>query len=480
MRRAREIGIRKVMGAVRGRLIVQFIGEAMLVTLMSMGLALLIVLVCLPVFNNFSGKLIGLPYRVPLFWAELVLLAAVTGVLSGSYPALYLSSFRPVLVLKGALGPIRTSALRKGLVVFQFVLSIVLITGALIVARQVSYIRNKDLGYQRDHLLYVPLNGSLPNHFAAFRASALALPGVSGMTAMTDDPTDLGNYSADLDWEGKDPNFVASITQAAVSYDFIGTMQLQLAEGRDFSRDMPTDSTAYIVNESAVAMMGLKHPVGQTISFWGQKGRIIGVLHDFHFQSLHDQIHPLLLRLAGPGEVGTALVRIRPGETRAVLDGLTRLCREMNPKFPFTYQFSDLEYARLYKSEEIIGGLSKVFALLAIVISCLGLLGLSMFTLEQRKKELGIRKVLGANSMRLYTVLSAEFLGLIGIAFLIAGPLAWYLMQRWLAGYAYRAPVGVGIFLLSGAAALLTALATVSYQSWKAANGNPVKALRSE
>ena len=227
-------------------------------------------------------------------------------------------------------------------------------------------------------------------------------------------------------------------------------------------------------------MMGLKHPIGQRISFWNQPVRIIGVVHDFHFQSLHDPIRPLLLRFAAQGEVGTALVRVEAAKTRAVLDGLGKLWRTMNPKFPFVYQFSDLEYAKLYKSEGVVGVLSTVFALLAIVISCLGLLGLSMFTVEQRTKEIGIRKVLGARATRLYARLSLELLGLVGIAFLIAAPLGWFFMQHWLAGYAYQTPLGVGVFLWSAAMTLITALATVSYQSWKAANGNPVDALRSE
>ncbi|HEV2480629.1 MAG TPA: ABC transporter permease [Puia sp.] len=480
VRRAREIGVRKVMGAVRLRLIAQFVGEAMLIALLSMVLALALVSIVLPAFNGFTGKQVSLPFGSAGFWMALGALTVVTGVLSGSYPALYLSSFRPVVVLKGSLGMVKTSLFRKGLVVFQFVLSIILITGALIVARQIDYIRHKDVGYARENLLYLPMNGNLTTHYDAFREAALALPGISGVTGMSGVPTNLDNWSADLEWDGKDPNYVPHVTNAAIGYDFIRTMKLQLAAGRDFYKDIRADSNSYVVNESAAALMGYKQPIGRRMSFWGRKGTIIGVVRDFHFQSFHDAIRPLILRPGLPDDLETMLVRVRPGETQAALDGLARLCKTMNPAFPFTFQWADLEYAKLYRSEQITGTLSTIFALLAIVISCLGLLGLSIFTVEQRTKEIGIRKVLGARAGLLFVLLSREFLLLIVIAFGIATPVAWWAMGRWLSGYVYQAPIGAGIFLVSGVAALVTALATVSYQTWRAVRANPVKALRSE
>jgi hypothetical protein len=480
VRRAREIGVRKVMGAARGRLILQFMGEALIMTLLSTGVALALVELTLPAFNSFTGKQIELPYATPFFWFGLLGLTLLTGVLSGSYPALFLSAFRPVIVLKGALGAVKASGLRRGLVVFQFVLSIILITGALIVSRQIDYIRHKDLGYDRENLVYVPLSGNLVTHFSTLRNEALALPGVAGVTAMSDNPTNLSNASADLDWEGKDPKFIPSIAVLSATYDLVPTLKLRMAEGRDFSKDMATDSNAFIINESAAAMMGMKEPLGKQISFWNHRGTIIGVVRDFHFQSLHDPIRPLIFRPGAAEDMGLLLVRVRSGETRVALDGLAKLCKEMNPKFPFVYQFSDEEFAKLYKSDQVIGTLSTVFAFLAIVISCLGLLGLSFFSVEQRNKEIGIRKVLGAGVGRLFVLLSAEFLVLIGIAFVIATPLAWWAMDRWLGGYAYRAPIGAGIFVVSGVAALGTALATVSFQTWRAASRNPVKSLRTE
>lgn len=480
VRRAREIGVRKVMGAVRWRLILQFIGEAMLIVLLSTVVALALVSAALPAFNGFTGKEMRMPFGTTGFWIALGALTVLTGILSGSYPALYLSSFRPVVVLKGSLGAAKTSLLRKGLVVFQFVLSIILITGALIVARQIDYIRHKDVGYQRENLLYLPVNGNLTTHHDAFRDAALALPGISGVTGISGVPTNLENWSADLEWDGKDPNYVPHVTNAAVGYDFIRTMKLQLLQGRDFSRNIHTDSNSYVINQSAAALMGYKQPVGRRMSFWGRKGTIVGVVRDFHFQSFHDAIRPLILWPGPPEDLGTMLIRVRPGETQTALDGLGRLCKTMNPAFPFTYQFADDEYAKLYRSEQITGTLSTIFALLAIVISCLGLLGLSIFTVEQRTKEIGIRKVLGARAGLLFVLLSREFLLLIGLAFVIATPVAWWAMDRWLSGYVYKAPIGAGIFLVAGVAAIVTALATVSYQTWKAVRANPVRALRSE
>jgi len=480
MRRAREVGVRKVMGAVRWKLSLQFIGEAMLTTLLSVTLALALLGLVLPAFNDLTGKAMQLPWGSAGFWMVLAALTVATGVLSGSYPALYLSAFRPVVVLKGAFGGMKTPLLRRGLVVFQFVLSIVLITGALIVSRQIDYIRHKQLGYDRENLVYVPLSGNLVTHFSTVQTEALKLPGVVAVAGTSDNPTNLENSSRNLEWAGKDPNFVPAISVLTVSYDLVPTLKLQLAQGRDFSHEMATDSDAYVINESAAAMMGLKHPVGTRISFWGHWGSIIGVVRDFHFQSLHEPIKPLIFRPGAGEDMSMLAVRVRQGEMRAALDGLARLSKEMNPKFPFTYTFSDEEFSRLYKSDELIGTLSSVFAILAIVISCLGLLGLSIFTVEQRAKEIGIRKVLGARAGLLFVLLSREFLVLIGIAFLIATPLAWWGMDRWLSAYAYRTPIGAGIFLVSGVAALLTALATVGYQTWKAVNANPVGALRSE
>jgi ABC-type antimicrobial peptide transport system permease subunit len=269
-------------------------------------------------------------------------------------------------------------------------------------------------------------------------------------------------------------------TQSGVGYDFVKTMHLQLAQGRDFSKDFATDSVGYLLNESATKIVGYKEPVGKPLTFWGKPGTIIGVLKDFHFNSLHTPINPLILRLGENLDWGSALVRTAPGKTKEALSGLEKICKSLNPKFPFTYQFSDEEYAKLYSSEQVVTRLANYFAFLAIFISCLGLLGLVIFSAEQRTKEFGIRKVLGARPATLFGLLSKEFLLLVLIAMVIASPLAWIAMNNWLQNYVYRISISWWMFAIAGLAALLIALLTVSFQAVKAAIANPVKSLRTE
>ncbi|WP_425490616.1 FtsX-like permease family protein [Chitinophaga qingshengii] len=487
--RLKEIGVRKAMGAVRAQLIRQFIGEAVLIALFAGVLALLLVLLVLPAFNQLTSKAIALPLHLPAFWATLAGLTLLTGIIAGSYPALFLSGFHPVKVLKGPFQQ-KGGALwfRKGLVTFQFVLSIVLIISTILVSRQIQYIQAAKLGYDRENLVYIPIDGDLATQKTVFRQEALRLPGVMAVSQMLGNPTNLTLQTSEIDWEGRDTQNKSYFMHSTVGYDFISTMHLQIAQGRDFSRNFATDSAGYILNEAAVKKMGFKDPIGKSLRFWGKQGQIIGVVKDFHFQSLHNRIEPLVLRLDnskasgifGTFQTGTFLVRIQPGKTRQVLSELEQLNKILNPQYPFSYQFSDREYDRLYKSEEIIGRLSIIFAALAIFISCLGLLGLSIFTAEQKTKEISIRKILGASSLSLFRVLSADFISLVGIAFLIAVPVAWYAMHQWLAQFAYKTSITWWIFALSGLLAILIALGTVSIQAIKTININLVKSLRGE
>ena len=480
-KRAREIGVRKVIGAARGQLIRQFMGESVLLACMAALVALLLVRLALPAFNQLTGKSIALPFEQLSFWGILLLLTGLTGIFSGSYPALFLSAFNPVKVLKGTFSfGTRSLWFRKGLVVFQFVLSIVLIISTLLISQQVRYVLTKDLGYDRENLVYIPLDGDLPVNYEVFKNAARGLQGVGDISEISDFPTNVSNTSRDLVWEGKDPNFISNITQAAVGYDFARTMRLQFVQGRDFSKAFPADSNNFIINEAALAEIGYKDPIGRTLSFWGRKGTIIGVVKNFHFQSLHENINPLLLRMASYDNYSVALVRTRPGQTAAAIEGLGNLCKSLNPKFPFAYRFSDEEYAKLYKSDQVTGRLSVLFAVLAVLISCLGLLGLSMFSAEVRTKEIGIRKVLGAGVPSLFALLSREFVLLVGAAFVIAAPIGWWVMHQWLQQFAYRTEISWWIFGLSGVLALLTALATVTIQALKAVTANPVKNLRAE
>jgi predicted permease len=481
VKRAKEIGIRKVVGAFRIALIRQFIGEALLIVAIAIIISLALVMLVLPVFNQLTGKQIHIPLADPTFLLIMTGLLLMTGFISGSYPALYLSSFKPIRVLKGSL-KFSNGALwfRKGLVVFQFMLSIILIIGTIVVSKQVNYIQTVNLGYDRENLLYIPLEGDLTPKYQLFKNQLLQMPGIKEVSRITDIPTQIENGTGGVDWEGKDPNSDIEFTQSAVGYDFIKTMHLQLAQGRDFSKDFAGDSAGYIINESALKRIGYKDPVGKPLTFWQKKGSIIGILKDFHFNSLHVPINPLVLRLGENIEWGNALVRTEPGKTKEALASLEKICNNLNPKFPFTYRFSDEEYQKLYKSEQVVSQLARYFAFLAIFISCLGLLGLVIFTAEQRTREIGIRKVLGATVPNVVGLLSKDFLKLVFIANLISWPLGWWAMNTWLQNFEYRTAINWWVFVLAGLMAVLIALLTISFQAIKAAIANPVKSLRTE
>ncbi len=481
VKRSKEIGVRKVVGALRAALVRQFLGEAVLLSFFALLIALIFVLLLLPGFNGLTGKHIRLPVASPAFWGMLLTLTLATGFISGSYPALMLSSFKPIRILKGSLKFSAGAAwFRKGLVVFQFTLSTLLIIGTIVIARQQSYIQSKNLGYDRENLVYIPLEGDLTANYALLKQKALIMPGIKEVTRISQSPTGLENGTGGVDWDGKDPNIMPMFTQVSVGYDFTRTMKLDMKEGRDFSKDFLTDSVGYIINEAALKKIGYKDPVGKRLTFWGQKGTIVGVMKDFHFASLHDPIKPLIIRLREKENWGMALIRTEAGKTKEALASLESICKQLNPQFPFTCQFSDEEYQKLYKSEQIVEKLSNYFAFLAIFISCLGLLGLAMFTAEQRTREFGIRKVLGASTGSLFSLLSKDFLVLVLIAFVIASPLAWWAMYVWLQNFSYHISIQWWFFAIAGVLALFIALLTISFQALKAAFANPVVSLRTE
>ncbi|QJW91471.1 FtsX-like permease family protein [Spirosoma taeanense] len=479
-KRAKEVGIRKVVGAERSFLIGQFMGEAVLTAGMSLLFAVVLVQLLLPVFNRLTEKQIAIQYSNPVYWLTLLGLALITGILSGSYPALFLSSLQPVTVLKGTLR-FRSGAVlfRQGLVVFQFALSLLLIIGTLIAGRQVDYIRTKNLGLDRENVVYVPLEGDLTKHFDVFRQELLQSPGIQAVSSSNSDPLAIGSSTIGVEWTGKDPADKTLFTQMAVSYDFINTMKVKLLDGRDFSKEFVTDSTNYLVNEEAARRMGMKQPVGQPLKFWGKSGKIIGLMKNFHLNSLRVAIEPLILRLDTTNN-NTMLVRAQPGQTEQALASMQRLAKQYNPAYPFDYQFADDSFEKQYQSETLVGRLTNYFAVLAIFIACLGLFGLAMFTAEQRTKEIGVRKVLGASITSIVSLLSRDFLRLVLIAILIATPIAWYTMSRWLQDFVYRIDIEWWMFALAGFLSIAIALLTVSFQSIKAALMDPVKSLRTE
>jgi ABC-type antimicrobial peptide transport system permease subunit len=365
-------------------------------------------------------------------------------------------------------------------VIFQFVLSIVLIIGMMVISRQVSYVEHANLGYDRENLVYLPIEGDLMDKFAVFKTELEKKPGIQFVSRISQPPTDIANGTYGVDWDGKDETTKPMFTNAAAGYDFVPTMKLNVLKGRDFSRDFPTDTAAYMLNEAALLKIGYKEPIGKRLTFWGKKGTIIGVVKDFHFSSLRQPINPLIIRFGELDKWGSILVRTQGGRTNEALSSMESVWKSLNPKFPFTYQFSDQEYLKLYKSEETVHQLSGYFAFLGIFISCLGLLGLAMFTAEQRTREIGIRKVLGASNSSIFNLLSREFLVFVLVAFLIASPLAWWCMDKWLQDYAYRVEISWWMFGIAGVAATLIALGTISIQAARAAVANPANSLRAE
>ena len=479
-KRSKEVGIRKVIGAARSLLLGQFMGEALLTAFLALLLSLLFVVLLLPTFNALTGKIILLPYSEPVFWFSLTAITILTGLLSGSYPAVFLSALDPVKILKG--NPkfgFKSLLFRKGLVVFQFTLSLILIVGTAVIYRQINFIQNRNLGFDRENVISVNLEGDLGKNLTAFKQEMLQRPGIKWVTTASNNPMAINNSSSDLQWPGKSEKDAFSVSGTQVNYDYFETLHIQLKEGRAFSRDFATDSNAYIINEAAADMMGIKNPVGQTVSFWNGKGKIIGVVKNFHSQSLHEPIKPLVLMLEPRGG-DVILVRTEPGKTKEALASLEKATRQFNPGFPFEYHFLDELFAEQYQSEMTIGKLINYFAGLAIFISCLGLFGLALFTAEQRTKEIGIRKVLGASVTNIVALLSQDFLKLVLLANFLAWPIAWWAMHTWLQNFAFKAELGWWIFVLAGLATLLIALFTVSIQAVRSAVANPVNSLRSE
>ncbi|MDJ1484834.1 ABC transporter permease [Cytophagaceae bacterium YF14B1] len=479
--RGREVGVRKVVGAPRAALIAQFLGEAMFLTFLALSVALVLVSIILPAFNQLTGKELLLPFQDPAFGLVLAGILLVMGLLAGSYPALFLSSLNPINVLKGKLR-FGSGALlfRRGLVVFQFVLSMLLIVGTLVIYRQLDYIQTKHLGYDRENLIRIQGEGEIAQKYTAFKQELLSMPGIQSVTHMQTDPLYNGNTTDGVHWIGKDPTSAIQFNNTWIGYDFTKTMKIKVLQGRDFSPSYGTDTTNYLINEAAAKRIGYKDPVGQPLTFGKQPGKIVGLIEDFHFNSLHVPIRPLIIRLAETWNYDNILIRTQPGQTQQALASLQAICAKMNPKYPFTYSFVDAEYNRLYQSETIVRTLAVFFAGLAIFIACLGLFGLAAFTAEQRTKEIGIRKVLGASISSIVTLLSSDFLKLVMVAIIIAIPIAWYVCNNWLENFAYKISLSWWVFAAASLLAILIALITVSFQSIKAALMNPVKSLRSE
>ncbi|GAB3916326.1 ABC transporter permease [Larkinella terrae] len=478
--RAKEVGVRKVVGALRSSLIGQFISESVLTSLLAVLLSLAFVLLVLPTFNAVFAKQLTLNLANPVLWAGMLALVLITGFVSGSYPALFLSSLQPIRILKGTLKfGVGAALFRRALVIFQFTLSIFLIIGMLAVEYQMDYIRTINLGLDRENVLYVPLENETYKRMEVFRQELIRTPSIASASASMSLPMNIEATSGDLTWPGKKPDQGSNVSTMSVGYDFLKTMNIRLVDGRDFSSDRKADSASYIINEAAAKMMGMKNPVGKQVGFWMGKGPIIGVMKDFHLQSLHSPITPLVLTLI-PVNTSYLLVRPEKGKTAEAIAELERATKDFNPDYPFEYHFLDDAYERMYRSEQQVNTLINYFGTLAILISCLGLFALAAFTAEQRKKEIGVRKVLGASVGSLVALTSKDFLKLVVVAMALASPLAWWAVSKWLETFQYSVQLSWWLFVTAGVLACLIAFLTVSYQSVKAALTNPVTSLRSE
>jgi putative ABC transport system permease protein len=476
-RRLKEIGIKKVVGASRRQLIFQFLTESMLLTLFSTVFAVVIASLLLPAFNRVTGKQISLRFdaTISLYFISIVV---CTGLLAGSYPALYLSKFNPLAVLKGKLKTSVAEAFsRKGLVVFQFTLSAILIVAVFVIYQQTQFIQNTDSGYKKDNILRLSAEGNIKGNENSFIAQLKTIPGVSNASSTYHNMVghSYGDYG--LKWPGKDPNEDVFFEGFGIDYDFIETLGMKIKEGRSFSRSFGTDSTNLILNEAAVNVMHLKDPVGKTIQRYGNNVQIIGVVKDFHFESLHEAIKPSYMFLQ-PGNIIVA--SIRSDHQQQTIAAIQQLYGKYNAGFPFTFNFLDDAYQKQYDSETRVSVLSKYFAALAIIISCLGLFGLAAFTAQKRRKEIGVRKVVGASIVSIASMLSKDFLRLIFISLVIAFPVAWWMMNSWLQSFAYRIAITPYVFVATGISVILITLFTISFQSIKAAVANPVKSLRTE
>ncbi|HEY9001616.1 MAG TPA: ABC transporter permease [Mucilaginibacter sp.] len=481
-KRAKEVGIRKAIGSVRKQLIIQFLSESVLMACLALVFAVLIVLVTLPFFNIIADKSMSVPWANAVFWLVIILFTAFTGFVSGSYPAFYLSGFNTVKVLKGTFRAGRFAAIpRKILVVLQFTISVTLIIGTIIVFRQIQYAKDRPVGYSREGLISISMSTpDLYGHYDAIRNDLINTGVVENMAESSSPTTDVFSNQIGFDWEGKQAGTNPLFGTIAVTRDFGKTIGWHIRQGRDFSREFASDTTAMILNQNAVKLTGFKEPIGKIIRYNKKAYTIVGVIDNMVMESPYLPAQPTIF-MVDYNWANIITIKIKP--TAPIQDALAKIggvFKKYNPASPFDYHFTDETYAKKFSDEERIGKLASIFAILAIFISSLGLFGLASFVAEQRTKEIGVRKVLGASVLNLWGMLSKDFVGLVMLSCVIATPIAWYFLSGWLKGYQYHTTISWWIFIVSCIGALLITLLTVSFQAIKAAVANPVKSLRSE
>ena len=480
-KRAREVGVRKVLGAGKKILIAQFIGEAMILAFLSLFIAVGIISLVLPAFNTLVEKQLSIGLTDPSHLLSLILIGLVCGLFAGSYPAFYLSSFNPIWVFKGLnLKGSGASFIRKTLVVIQFAISITLIISTIIVYNQIQHIKNRDLGYSKDNVIQTGLRGKMKDNFGVIKQQLLSSGYVENAAMSNLNQLYMGSSTPGYDWEGKDLSKKVLVTQDFISPEYIKTMGIQLTKGRDFYTDAKQDSLNVIINEAFAKIIGKKEIIGTLLRNDSTNYTIVGVVKDFVFEDMYGKSDPLIFR-TWPDYYGYMYVKLKPhANVKRAVDKIKSTITSNNPGYPFDYIFVDDEFDRLFKSEVLGGKLYRIFALLAIVITCLGLFGLAAYTAERRTKEIGVRKVLGASVPGIAGLISKDFLKLVILSALISFPLAWWFMHSWLQNYAYRVTISWWVFIVAAVLAILIALFTISFQAIKAALSNPVKSLRTE
>ncbi len=479
-KRAREIGLRKAIGSRRWQIIIQLLSESVLMTLLALLLAWTATVLVLPHFNNMVDKSITFGIERRAVWIAFLAGALFIGFLAGSYPAFILSGFKPVQVLKGGFKTQGSNTtFRRVLVVTQFAITVILILGTTVVYKQFQYFMEKDLGYDKDLLVYMPVRGDIMNHYNSFKHELLQQPLIKGVTVSSDIPTYTVHSFGGFDWEGKKEEDDILLHSFSVGYDYIETLGLEMLEGRSFSPDFPADSTNYILNEEALRLTGLTNPIGQRFNMWDNEGTIVGIVKDFNFKSLHQKVEPLVLRMNPPWNT-YLMVRIAPGNTSQALGLIKNAWKQFNPAYPFAYHFLDEQYENLYHSEKRMAAIFDYFTFFTLFIACLGLIGLINHMIEKRRKEISIRKVMGASIASILVLLSKEYVRLILLAFVISIPVANYFITDWLDSFAYRIDIQWWMYVIPGVLVLTIALLSVSGQTVRAAQQNPVDSLRYE
>lgn len=482
-KRAKEVGIRKSVGSMRSQLINQFFTESVVMALIAFIVSLGFAYLALPMFNEVADKKIILLWNSPTFWLIGIGFSLVTGIIAGSYPALYLSSFQPVKVLKGTFRVGRFASIpRKVLVVLQFTVSVTLIIGTIVVFRQIEFAKDRPIGYDRNGLINIYLQTQdIHNHFETVRNELISQRTIVDMTESGSPTTQVWNTNGGFNWAGKDPALAVDFPNNGVSHEFGKTVGWIFKDGRDFSREFASDSNAFVINEAAARFLGFENPVGETLTWNDRNYTIIGVIQDMIIESPYEPVRAALWHIDRYDNANLVILKLNPEiSSHDAIEKIKVIFTKYNPASPFEYEFVDEEYARKFSDEERIGKLATAFAVLAIFISCLGIFGLASFVAEQRTKEIGVRKVLGASVVNLWGMLSKDFIVLVSISLVLSMPMAWYFMNNWLQNYDYRSTISWWIFVVAAAGALIITLLTVSFQAIKAALMNPVNSLRSE